>query len=249
MKTRTVRRTRARLLLAAAVFAGGVVLPASRATAEPDRGATRATAEPDHAAVDTLCPWGRLADGHGHFVRCLGADDVARLREAGAPAAAPAEPASKPPPAAAVAPAEPIGKSSNESGAIWPLPAPKPPAEPSAPPGPPPAVDEFVAELGPVAADSGALSDAQKALRKMRDKLAECASKNGGLSADRGEVELRFLVQEKGRAEGVSIKKKRGLGDAAAKCVADVVDRRFVGFPDEPAVGATLVVTITKKKK
>jgi hypothetical protein len=69
------------------------------------------------------------------------------------------------------------------------------------------------------------------------------------MTADRAEVELRFLVQERGRAEGVSLKKRRGLGDAAAKCIADVVDRRFVGYPEEPAVGATLVVTITKKKK
>jgi hypothetical protein len=251
MKTRSVRRTRIRLVLAGAALAAGVALPSSRAAAQPDRGASRATPEPDHAAVDAQCPWGRLADGHGHFVRCLGADDVARLREPAAPAATPPEPAQKPPPAAAIAPAEPAAKSGNDAGAIWPLPSPKPPAaEPGAPPAPPPApVDEFVAELGSVVADSGALSDAQKPLRKMRDKLAECASKNGGLTADRAEVELRFLVQEKGRAEGVSIKKKRGLADATAKCVADVVDRRFVGFPDQPAVGATLVVTITKKKK
>jgi hypothetical protein len=245
MKTRSVRRARVRLLLAgSAASAACVVLPATRATAEPDR-PTHAAAEPDRAAVDAQCPWGRLADGHGRFVRCLTGDDAARLA-----IAAPAEPAQKPPPAAAFAPAEPIGKTSTDSGVIWPLPPPKPPAaEPGAPPSSPPPSDELVAELGPVVADGGALSDAQRALRKMRDRLAECASKNGGLAADRGEVELRFLVQERGRAEGVSIKKKRGVGDAAAKCIADVVDRRFVGFPDEPAIGATLIVTISKKKK
>jgi hypothetical protein len=110
-------------------------------------------------------------------------------------------------------------------------------------------VDELSAEIGPVVADSGTLSDSQHALRKARDRFVECAEKNGGMTADRAEVELRFLVQERGRAEGVSLKKRRGLGDAAAKCIADVVDRRFVGYPEEPAVGATLVVTITKKKK
>ncbi|HEX4341308.1 MAG TPA: hypothetical protein VH062_35610 [Polyangiaceae bacterium] len=165
-------------------------------------------------------------------------------------AATPAEPAPapKPPAAAAVAPAEPIGKA-GDSGSIWPLPS-KPPATepaPAAPPSPP--VDELSAEVGAVVADSGNLSDSQRALRKMRDRLAECAAKNGGLTGERGEVELRFLVQERGRAEGVSVKKKRGVGDTAAKCVADVLDRRFVGYPDEPAVGASLVVTITKKKK
>ncbi|HVW25137.1 MAG TPA: hypothetical protein VHC69_07175 [Polyangiaceae bacterium] len=245
---RSARRGRFRRALAgAAAGAACVVLPASRATAEPERSPSHAVAEADRAAVDAQCPWGRLADGHGRFVRCLSAEDAARLREPAAAPSPPAPPEQKVPAAAAVAPAEPIGKAA-DSGVIWPLPAPKPPAtEPAAPPSPP--VDEFVAELAPIVADSGTLSDAQKQLRKMRDKLAECASKNGGLTAERGEVELRFLVQERGRAEGVSIKKKRGLGDAAAKCVADVVDRRFVGFPDEPAVGATLVVTITKKKK
>jgi hypothetical protein len=100
-----------------------------------------------------------------------------------------------------------------------------------------------------VVADSGTLADSQHTLRKARERLAECAEKNGGLTAERGEVELRFLVQERGRAEGVSLKKRRGLGEAAAKCIADVVDRRFVGYPEEPAVGATLIVTIAKKKK
>ena len=231
----------------AAAAAACALLPVSRAGAEPDR-----------AAVDTQCAWGRLADGHGRLVRCLTSDEAARLREpppspaAQAPAASPpAESAPKPPPAAAVAPAEPSGKTATDSSVIWPLPSPsKPPAvEPGAPPAPPPVVDEYTAELGPVVADSGALSDAQPKLRKMRDKLAECVAKNGGLAGEKAEVEVRFLVQERGRAEGVSVKKKRGVGDTAAKCVADVVDRRFVGYPDSPAVGATLAVTFTKKKK
>ena len=228
-----------------AAAAACAVLPVSRAGAEPDR-----------AAVDTQCPWGRLADGHGRLVRCLTSDEAARLREPPpAPAAsapAPAETAQKVPAAAAVAPAEPVGKNSTDSGVIWPLPSPsKPPAvEPGAPPAPPPpAVDEYTAELGAVVPDSGALSDAQPKLRKMRDKLAECVAKNGGVTGEKAEVEVRFLVQESGRAEGVSVKKKRGVGDAAAKCVADVVDRRFVGYPDAPAVGATLAVTFSKKKK
>ena len=249
MKTDSVRRARLSLAVAA-LGAACVVFPASLATAEPDHAASRATAEPDRAAVDVQCPWGRLADGHGRFVRCLTAEDAERLRELAVAPAPSAPPPAKVPAAAAVAPAEPMGKAGSDSAVIWPLPSPKPPVtEPTVPPEPSPPVDEFAAEIGAVVADSGALSDAQRSLRRMRDRLAECASKNGGLTAERGEVELRFLVQERGRAEGVSIKKKRGLGDAAAKCVADVVDRRFVGFPDEPAVGASLVVTITKKKK
>jgi hypothetical protein len=246
---------RLRITLAGLVGIVIAAFPASRAFAEPERA----------AAVDSQCPWGRLADGRGHLIRCLTSEEAARLREPPPPAraptesklapsgaaegpkvpamsaAAPAEP-SKPPTAPPTAPVE------GNPGAIWPLPAPKAPEPPVASPPAPPA-EELSAEIGPVVADSGTLSDSQHALRKARDRFAECAEKNGGLTADRADVELRFLVQERGRAEGVSLKKRRGVGDAAAKCIADVVDRRFVGYPDEPAVGATLVVTITKKKK
>jgi hypothetical protein len=224
--------------------------------------AAAVAAEPERAArVDAQCPWGRLGDGHGRFVRCLTEDDVAHLRDVAATpprppeapkAATPAPEAAKPPALSTTAPAEPVKGAETLGNAVWPLPAPKAPAEAPAPAPPvpaPPPEPSLSAELGPVVADSGTLSDSKRSLRKAVDKIAECAEKNGGLTADRGEVELRFLVQERGRAEGVSLKKRRGLGEAAAKCIADVVDRRFVGFPEEPAVGATLVVTIAKKKK
>jgi hypothetical protein len=132
------------------------------------------------------------------------------------------------------------------------------PAEPGetpvAPPATPPAApvvpeETFVAEIGLVEADKGTFPDAARSLKKARERFAECVEKNGGLSAERGEVELRFLVQGRGRAEGVSVKKHRGVSEAAAKCVADVLDRRYVGSPEEPMVAATLQVVISKKKR
>jgi hypothetical protein len=107
----------------------------------------------------------------------------------------------------------------------------------------------LVAEVGSVVADEGALADAQKGLRKGLDRYAECVEKNGGLTADRGEAEVRFLVRGRGRAEGVNVKKRRGMSEAAAKCIADVVDRRYVGFPENEAVGASVVISVTKKKR
>jgi len=104
-------------------------------------------------------------------------------------------------------------------------------------------------EIGPISPDAGGLPDAQKSLSKARDRFTACAEKNGGLSAERGSVELRFLVQSLGRAEGVSVKKHKGMTEAAAKCIAGVVDRRYVGYPEEPAVGVTMVVTLSKKKR
>ena len=115
--------------------------------------------------------------------------------------------------------------------------------------GPAPEPVPLEVEIGPISPDSGALPDAQKSLSKARDRFAACAEKQGGLSAERGSVELRFLVQGLGRAEGVSVKKFRGMSEAAAKCIAGVVDRRYVGYPDEPAVGVTMVVTLSKKKR
>ncbi len=47
---------------------------------------------------------------------------------------------------------------------------------------------------------------------------------------------------ERGRAEGVTVKERAGLSLAAAKCVANVVDRRFVGYPAAPIVGADLTI-------
>jgi hypothetical protein len=201
-------------------------------------GAAEPTKAPD---VDGLCAWGRLSDGRGRLIRCLTREEAARLREAApAAAAAPETPAAVPPPPAVPSAAEPRE------------PVPAPAVASAAPVTPAPPATEVVlldVELGPISPDTGALPDAQKSLMKARDRFAACAEKNGGLSADRGTVELRFLVQGLGRAEGVSVKKYRGLTEAAAKCVANVVDRRYVGYPEEPAVGVTMVVTLSKKKR
>jgi hypothetical protein len=73
--------------------------------------------------------------------------------------------------------------------------------------------------------------------------------KNGGLSGKTGEVSVRFLVRGKGVAEGVSVAKRTNVSKEAAQCVADVVDRRHVGMPESPMIGATLLVKFTKVDK
>ena len=50
-------------------------------------------------------------------------------------------------------------------------------------------------------------------------------------------------------AEGVSVSKRSNLSKEAAQCVADVVDRRRVGTPESPMVGATVLVKFTKLDK
>jgi hypothetical protein len=102
-------------------------------------------------------------------------------------------------------------------------------------------------ELGPVTADSGALPEALQSLRKANDRYVDCVQKNGGLSSDPAEVQVRFLVRGRGRAEGTTVKKRRGVSEAAAKCIADVVDRRFVGYPETEMMGASLLVKVRRR--
>jgi hypothetical protein len=93
-----------------------------------------------------------------------------------------------------------------------------------------------------VTADVGKLPEAEKKLSTAKDRFVDCVARNGGLEAQKAEVHVRFLVRARGRAEGVSVAKKSGVSSQAAQCVADVVDRRQVGIPEEPIVGATVVV-------
>jgi hypothetical protein len=47
----------------------------------------------------------------------------------------------------------------------------------------------------------------------------------------------------------VSVAKSKGLSAEAARCIADVVDRRYVGYPAAPIVGATLPIVLTARSK
>jgi hypothetical protein len=99
---------------------------------------------------------------------------------------------------------------------------------------------ELEVSVGPVTADEGTLGVGK--LGAPKDKYIKCVQDNGGLKDKTGEVHVRFLVRGKGIAEGVSVAKRSNVGADAARCVAEVVDRRRVGIPDSPMVGATVVV-------
>lgn len=110
----------------------------------------------------------------------------------------------------------------------------------------PPAVDArpsqkiVVRSVGVAKPDTGSLPEARSQLAKAKARYVTCAQKNGGLEGTAASVTVRFLVRERGRAEGVSVIRRRGLSEAAAKCIAEVVDRRYVGFPEAPIVGVTM---------
>jgi hypothetical protein len=168
---------------------------------------------------DPVCSWGRVANGKGMIVRCLTRVEAEALgAAAGPPRAVPGASASAS--AERAAPA-----SSSAAGATS---APRP----------------LVVEVGPVLVDEGKLPQALGKLKAPADRYLACVRDHGGLSRDEGEIHVRFLVRERGRAEGTVVSKRAGVSEAAARCVADVVDRRFVGSPEAAMAGATLVVKV-----
>jgi hypothetical protein len=169
---------------------------------------------------DPACPWGRVANGKGMIVRCLNKTEAELLVARGTTGVRPPAPSVSTPASASAAPS-----ASAVAG-----------------------TDAIGVQVGPVLVDEGKLPQAEKKLAVPKDRYAECVAKNGGLSAKTAEVHVRFLVRARGRAEGVSVAKRTGVTLEAARCVADVVDRRLVGTPDAPMVGATLVVKFTSTK-
>jgi hypothetical protein len=176
---------------------------------------TAAAESPERYPYDPACAWGRLADGHGMLIRCLEPAEASHLlQQPSAPAAKPATTS-----AAAGSAAPPAATSAANSKLT-------------------------VSNIGPVQADSGELPLAVKKLSLPKDRYIECVQRNGGLTASTAKVVVRFLVRERGRAEGVSVKSFQGVSAEAARCIADVVDRRYVGYPAAPIVGATIPIEL-----
>jgi hypothetical protein len=196
---------------------------------------------------DPACAWGRIGNGKGMVVRCISEDEAKALRAAVAqppvagakPAPAPVSPgvsSSKPAPDTATPPSSATAPETapDVAGDAEPTPAPDSDAA-------------LEVTVGPVTADEGTLGVGK--LGAPKDRYAACVQKNGGLSGKTGEVSVRFLVRGKGIAEGVSVSKRTNLSKEAAQCVADVVDRRRVGTPESPMVGATVLVKFAKVDK
>ncbi len=187
------------------------------------------SADPETEArypFDPACPWGRISNGKGMLNRCISETEAQKVLT-DAKKAVPTTPSG-----AATGPS---------SGAITtgPAPAPEPPEGVSAGP--------VTVKLGALVADQGELGLGK--LGKPLDRYAACVQDNGGLSGAKGSVTVQFLVRaEFVRAEGVEVKTSSGVSKKAARCIADVVDRRQVGAPAVPMTGATLTFEITPGK-
>jgi hypothetical protein len=164
------------------------------------------------------------------LVRCLGQSEALALAAGSSPS--PAAEGAEP-----VAPASPpdgsTGVAAEDPGA----------AEPPAPPG-----RVVVKGVSDAKADTGTLPEAKHQLSRPSDRYVQCVEGHGGLEQPTAQVTVRFLVRERGRAEGVSVQSRKGLSAEAAKCIAGVVDRRYVGFPAAPIVGATLSIELATEE-
>jgi hypothetical protein len=178
---------------------------------------------------DPACPWGRIGNGKGMIVRCLSEEESGALSRR-----------TLPPPASPAAPAV--------TGSAPTTAAPPPPAPPTAPSGASAvSPEELSVTVGPIVADQGELSVTK--LSQPKSRYAKCVSDNGGLRERTAEVHVRFLVRSRGIAEGVSVTKRVNASEAAARCVAEIVDRRRVGPPEAPLVGATVVIRFDRITK
>jgi hypothetical protein len=188
---------------------------------------------------DPACPWGRISNGKGLIVRCLSEAEAQGLRSGTL-----ASPGALPPASAAISSA-PSSVAPPSSAAPTPSAA-EEVAEPDAG-APAPNTDQLEITVGPVTADTGTLGIGK--LGAARDRYLKCVADNGGLKDRSGEVHVRFMLRQRGRAEGVSVAKRSGVSADAARCVSEVVDRRYVGVPAEPMVGATVVIKFVKVAK
>lgn len=167
---------------------------------------------------DPACSWGRLANGKGMLHRCLTEQEALKI-------------ASVTP---TVAAKEPSTKEGKTAGA-----ATEAVVEGTT------VVQNVQLSLGPIVAEEGDITIGR--LDKPLDRYKACVSDHGGLSGKEGTVVVKFLVRaEAERAEGASVDSFSGLSEKAARCVADVVDRRQVGSPSADVTGAKLHFKFTR---
>jgi hypothetical protein len=88
---------------------------------------------------------------------------------------------------------------------------------------------------------AGEVPKAKSSLEKLAPKVCACVDDHGGLSASTAaSLELQFLVTSRGVAEGVDVRKAKGLEPEAVKCIRDLLQRRGVGTPSTDPVGVTV---------
>jgi hypothetical protein len=202
--------------------------------------AKSAPSSPQRYPYDPVCAWGRIGDGRGMIVRCLTREEAQRLTTTAlTPTKNPPTVSSAPVTTAPVATA-PV---TTAPVATTPVATTGSPTASTAPTSTAP----LQAELVGLVAETGELPMARKKLAMPVDRYVSCVNTHGGLQGTTGQIVVRFIVTERGRAEGAGVEKFEGMTEAAAHCIADVVDRRPTGTPEAPIVEARVTLRISRK--
>jgi len=155
---------------------------------------------------DPACAWGRLSNGKGMIHRCLSETEATDIALSDNKLAENKTPTNDKPKESTPSDAKPEQT--------------KPASLPQ----------DVAVSVGPIEASSGDITLGR--LGQPLDRYKACLMDNGGLSEKEGALTVKFLVRaEAERAEGAIVDSYKGLSEKAAKCVANVVDRRQVGSP------------------
>ncbi len=107
---------------------------------------------------------------------------------------------------------------------------------------PSPAPAGVVAVVNSVVFEGEGVTSAKGNLASAVSDYQNCVARLGGLRHGAGEVRIRFHVDARGLARDASISRRRFISVQAGRCVAEIVERRFVGVPKSKASIGTAVI-------
>jgi len=107
---------------------------------------------------------------------------------------------------------------------------------------PSPATAGVAAVINSVVFEGEGIASAKGNLASAITDYQNCVARHGGLRHGAGEVRIRFHVDARGLARDASISRRRFVSVQAGRCVAEIVERRFVGVPKSKASIATAVI-------
>ncbi len=107
----------------------------------------------------------------------------------------------------------------------------------------------IVAVVNSVVFEGESILSAKQNLTTLAPDYQSCVAHHGGLRRDEGEVRIRFHVDSRGLAREASVSRRRLVSVQAARCVAGIVGRRFVGVPKSKATIGTLVIHFARSTR
>lgn len=105
-----------------------------------------------------------------------------------------------------------------------------------------PAPAGVAAVVNSVVFEGEGITSAKSNLASAVADYQNCVARNGGLRHGAGEARIRFHVDARGLARDASISRRRFISVQAGRCVAEIVEHRFVGVPKSKASIGTAVI-------